>query len=83
MRKTSDVNGAKLARTQSGLALYKQIKTRTPDLLHAMQALYQLSYSPRSQKWLGSNGENKRFYSCVSCLRINHSAISTQEKSVL
>jgi len=46
MRKTSDVNGAKLAKPQSGLALNKQIKARTPDLLHAMQALYQLSYSP-------------------------------------
>ena len=46
MRKTSDVNGAKFAKPQSGLALNKQIKARTPDLLHAMQALYQLSYSP-------------------------------------
>ena len=46
MRKTSDVNGAKLAKPQSGLALNKQINAKDPDLLHAMQALYQLSYSP-------------------------------------
>ena len=46
MRKTSDVKGAKLAKPQSGLALYKQINAKDPDLLHAMQALYQLSYSP-------------------------------------
>ncbi len=46
MRKTSDVIGAKLAKPQSGLALNKQTNAKDPDLLHAMQALYQLSYSP-------------------------------------
>jgi len=46
MRKTADVNGEKRAKSQSGPARLKQTNAGTPDLLHAMQALYQLSYSP-------------------------------------
>ena len=46
MRKTADVNGEKRAKSQSGPARLEQTNAGTPDLLHAMQALYQLSYSP-------------------------------------
>jgi hypothetical protein len=46
MRKTADVNGEKRAKSQSGPARSEQTNAGTPDLLHAMQALYQLSYSP-------------------------------------
>ena len=41
-------------------------ETRTPDPLHAMQVLYQLSYGPMSTWWLQSRRCRMKAYTSVA-----------------